>query len=69
MKTLKEMRTHHQILFAIFIGLAVIAFWRGVWGLLEVYLFPNNLVLSLWISTLVGLIILAGTHYFRKQSL
>lgn len=35
---------------AILIAGAVIMFWRGVWGLMDVYLFPNNLPLSYGIS-------------------
>ena len=43
---------------ALVIGFAVISFWRGLWGLWDVYVYPSNYVLSLWISMVVGLIIL-----------
>lgn len=49
-------------LYAILVAFAVIAFWRGCWGLLDEYLFPNNYELSLWISLFAGLVILFLTH-------
>jgi hypothetical protein len=54
-----------KILFAVLIGFAVVSFWRGVWGLMDLYLFPNNYVLSLWISVLIGL----GILYLTKNVL
>lgn len=51
-----------KLIDATLIGIAIVAFWRGVWGLLDLYLFPNNYQLSLWISALAGLIILIYTR-------
>ena len=56
------MKRGKKILYAILIGFAIVSFWRGVWGLLDLYLFPNNLQLSLWVSVVIGLIILIITH-------
>lgn len=56
-----------QILFALLIGLAVVTFWRGVWGLLDLYLFPNDMELSLWISVIVSIVVLIATHYTVKE--
>ena len=39
-------------------GIAVIAFWRGLWGLMDLYLFPENEILSYFISALLGVLIL-----------
>ena len=39
----------------ILIAGAVIMFWRGVWGLMDVYLFPDNLPISYGISLLISL--------------
>ena len=64
---IKKIKTRHKIIFSIIIGLAVISFWRGVWGLLDVYLFPNNYPLSLWLSVLIGILILAITGYVIKE--
>jgi hypothetical protein len=56
-----------KILFSIIIAFAVVSFWRGVWGLMDVYLFPNNHILSLWISLFIGLGILIATGYAIKE--
>jgi len=66
---LSKMKSHHQTFFAIIIGFAVIAFWRGIWGLLDIYLFPDNIELSLWASIFLGIAILLGTHYATKELL
>ena len=56
-----------NILLAILIGSAVISFWRGLWGLMDIYLFPKNPALSFSISVIIGLIILIITHYTTKE--
>ena len=66
-KKISKMKFHHQSLFAIIIAFAVISFWRGVWGLMDEYLFPENYQLSLWISLVLGVGILIGTHYITKE--
>lgn len=38
------------------IALAVVLFWRGMWGLMDVFLFPDNEVLSYGASILAGFI-------------
>jgi hypothetical protein len=62
-----NLRRGHKVSLALLIGFAVVAFWRGVWGLLDLYLFPNNLKLSLWVSALLGVIILISLHKLVKQ--
>lgn len=39
-------------------ALAIVSFWRGVWGLMDLYMFPENEPLSFSISVVIGLIIL-----------
>ena len=39
-------------------GTAIIVFWRGLWGLLDLYLFPGSKELSYIASVIVGLAIL-----------
>ncbi|MBW2977044.1 hypothetical protein KY347_06375 [Candidatus Woesearchaeota archaeon] len=63
----KQMSKFKQILFALLIGFAVVSFWRGVWGLLDIYLLPDNFELSLWISLVMGVVVLIGTHYTVKE--
>ena len=40
------------------IAIAVIMVWRGIWNLLDHYLFPDNFILSNVISIVVGIIVL-----------
>ena len=49
----------------IFAGIAIIMFWRGLWGLMDLYLFPGNLTLSYSVSAVVGLMII----YFNDRRL
>ena len=42
LKKIPELKKKHQVLTAVLVGTSVIAFWRGVWGLFDLYLFPSN---------------------------
>ena len=66
-KKISQMKSKHQILFAILIAFAVVSFWRGIWGLMDEYLFPDNYQLSLWISLVLGIVILIITNYATKE--
>ena len=63
----RDMESHHQIIFAIIIAFAVVSFWRGVWGLMDLYIFPDNYNFSLWFSLFIGLGILSITNYVTKE--
>jgi succinate dehydrogenase hydrophobic anchor subunit len=65
-RKISEMKPKHQTVFAIIIAFAVISFWRGIWGLMDEYLIPENRPLSLFISLVLGLAILIATHYVTK---
>ncbi len=65
-KDFSKLKNKHKAIFAIIIALAVVSFWRGAWGLLDIYLFPGNSELSLWISVIIGLVILKAAHYIYK---
>lgn len=62
-KDKKEKRNIRRISYTILIAFAIVSFWRGVWGMMDTYLFPNNEILSFSISVLIGLVIL----YFTKH--
>ena len=57
----------HSHLHILFVGMAVILFWRGAWGLMDMYLFPDNPQLSYIISLLAGFIILIVTERFSDE--
>jgi NhaP-type Na+/H+ and K+/H+ antiporter len=62
-----KLKTRHQLVVAVLVAFAVVSFWRGVWGLMDELLFPDNYQLSLWVSLFVGLIILIATGYATKE--
>ncbi|MBW2984555.1 hypothetical protein KY361_05540 [Candidatus Woesearchaeota archaeon] len=64
---IKKMKSRHQVAFAIIIAFAVVSFWRGVWGLMDEYLLPQNYKISLWVSLVLGILILIGTNYATKE--
>jgi hypothetical protein len=35
---------------------AIVAMWRGLWGLMDIYLWPNNPKRSNWVSFIIGFI-------------
>jgi len=43
---------------AILVGAGLILFWRGIWGLMDLYFFPDNALLSYAASAIVGFAIL-----------
>lgn len=53
----KESLSRHFIT-VVLTAAAVVFFWRGIWGLTDTYLFPENSTLSYLVSIFVGLIIL-----------
>lgn len=62
-KETTQKRNLKTISYTVLIAFAIVSFWRGVWGLMDVYLFPNKHILSLSISVLIGLVILYSTKH------
>lgn len=44
-------------------AVGVIALWRGVLGLMDLYIFPENQEASIWASLFIGLVALKVTHH------
>ena len=65
MKKRRPFNQRHPHLHILAVAVLVIMVWRGVWGLLDAYLFPNNLFLSYVTSLAIGLAVL----YFNDFSL
>lgn len=53
--------------FTIIIAFAVVSFWRGVWGLMDEFLFPNDYLISSIVSVVIGIVILVITKYARRE--
>ncbi|MFH1722412.1 MAG: hypothetical protein ABH950_07405 [Candidatus Altiarchaeota archaeon] len=62
-----KLEKSHQTIFALIIGVSVVMFWRGIWGLLDLLLFPGNPHLSYFISFAAGVIILTACDYLVRE--
>ena len=51
----------------VLVAFSVIAFWRGLWGLIDLYLFPDNPAFRYWTSLIIGFVVLAVTDYLDKE--
>lgn len=54
---------------AFIIGAGLIFFWRGIWMLADVYLFPDSRAISGAVSLIIGLAILGFTENLIPQIL
>lgn len=48
-------------------ALGVVLFWRGVWVLCDVFIFPERKQLSAWITMIMGIILLLLTGSFHRE--
>lgn len=51
-------RLHKKVLYVLLVAVGMILVWRGVWDLVDMYVFLENPLLSALISLFVGLVIL-----------
>ena len=56
-----------KVVHTLLIALAIVAFWRGVWGLMDIYLFPNNAIVSFSVSLVIGILILSVTEKLTEH--
>lgn len=56
-KYIKKTSFAHVVLIAV----AVVLVWRGAWGLMDLYIFPDNALISYIVSLVAGLLILLAT--------
>lgn len=64
---LNKFKRKHKIAFALVIGFAVVAFWRGAWGILDIFVFPNDYAISSIVSLIVGVGLLTLTDYIIEE--
>jgi len=61
-KKWNEMKWYSKFLYSFLVGIAFIGIWRGCWGLLDMYLFPNIPILSYFLTLVFGVMVLLITH-------
>ena len=54
-------------MYAVLIGTSMIMLWRGIWGLIDTYLFPSNRPVSYALSVIIGFTILLFTGRLVKK--
>ncbi|MFC1685578.1 hypothetical protein ACFLZZ_00990 [Nanoarchaeota archaeon] len=59
----KKKVTFRSILISLLLGAAIISFWRGVWHLSDIYLYPSNDIISAVFSLLIGVGILYSFNF------
>ncbi len=67
LETLFEKTSFTDVLVITIASLAIVSFWRGVWGLMDLYLFPENFTLSLLVSMIIGLMILIIIAFYKSK--
>ena len=66
-KKIKTFENKHHILAALLIGLALVLFWRGIWHVADVVIFPNNYFLSGVVCIVIAFIILYLRDFDLKE--
>ena len=61
-KKINDLEKHHQLIASLIVGVGLISVWRGVWGLMDLYLLPENPLISYLLSMFFGVAILYMTH-------
>ena len=59
--------TLKDAIWIIIASFAIVNFWRASWGLLDIYLFPKNIKMSLLSSLIIGLFILTIITLYRRN--
>lgn len=57
------LKKHHQLIFSLIVVSGVTALWRGIWGLLDIYLLPGSPSVSFTLSIILGVVVIVATHY------
>ncbi len=57
----------YRAVHVLFVSVAIVMFWKGVWSLLDAYLLPGNVLLSNLILILVAFSILYLDDFHLKE--
>lgn len=48
-------------------SICIVGFWRGIWGLMDIFLFPDNELKSYISSAIIGFIMLIGISVYKNK--
>lgn len=60
-------KSQHNFIKYLIAGGALIFFWRGLWGLLDLYLLPHTPTASYVVSIIIGLVLLILDDRYLKE--
>lgn len=63
----KSFLDRHINLRTVIVALTVVMFWRGAWGLMDLYLFPENEGLSFIASLVMSLLLLLALNHRKLR--
>ncbi len=63
----RKFKRKHKVFHILLVASAVIMFWRGVWGILDMYFFPGNPLASYVSSIVVAIAILYFDDFHLKE--
>ena len=49
------------------IASGIVLIWRGIWGLADIYLFPDDLTLSFAASIAIGIVLLLLVNWSKRD--
>lgn len=67
LKRYRKFKKKHKTAHIILVAIALVMLWRGIWGLLDIFLVPNNALLSYVLSILIAFIILYFDDFHLKE--
>ena len=53
-----EKTTFTDVFLIIIASICIVAFWRGMWGLMDLFIFDEDPLVSMIVSIIIGVIIL-----------
>ena len=63
----RRFKKKHKLFHILLVALAVVMLWRGIWGILDLYFFPNNSVASYLSSLIIAFAILYFDDFHLKE--
>lgn len=63
----KKSAKNNEVWRTVMIGVSVVLFWRGTWGLMDIYLFPDSKAAGYILSIVLGLclLFLINKHHLK----
>ena len=67
MKAYRKFKRKHKLFHLLLMAVAVVMFWRGVWGILDDYFLTSTPLLSYGLSIFIAFLILYFDDFHLKE--